>query len=76
LGFVFASDEGSASIGVVVFVAKGLLDLSISQAKQQNSTLHIGTHILSESSKDNKQSANQTRYQLTSHLQSNAFNWA
>jgi hypothetical protein len=24
LGFVFASDEGSASIGVVVFVAKGL----------------------------------------------------
>ncbi|VVH64264.1 hypothetical protein BSPLISOX_2541 [uncultured Gammaproteobacteria bacterium] len=47
------------------------LDLSINQAKQQNSTLHIGTHILSESSKDNTQSANQTRYQLTSHLQSN-----
>jgi hypothetical protein len=32
-----------------------------------SSTLHIGTHILSESSKDNAQ----TRYQLTSHLQSN-----
>jgi insecticidal toxin complex protein TccC len=32
---------------------------------------HIGTHILSESSKDNTQSPNQTRYQLTSHLQSN-----
>ncbi len=47
------------------------LDLSINQAKQQNSTLHIGTHILSESGKDNTQSANQTRYQLTSHLQSN-----
>ncbi|VVH66045.1 hypothetical protein BSPLISOX_740, partial [uncultured Gammaproteobacteria bacterium] len=43
------------------------LDLSINQAKQQNSTLHIGTHILSESSKDNMQ----THYQLTSHLQSN-----
>ena len=43
------------------------LDLSINQAKQQSRTLHIGTHILSESSKDNTQ----TRYQLTSHLQSN-----
>ncbi|VVH57122.1 hypothetical protein BSPCLSOX_899 [uncultured Gammaproteobacteria bacterium] len=43
------------------------LDLSSNQAKQQSSTLHIGTHILSESSKDNAQ----TRYQLTSHLQSN-----
>ncbi|CAC9461735.1 hypothetical protein [uncultured Gammaproteobacteria bacterium] len=43
------------------------LDLSTNQAKQQNSTLHIGTHILSESSKDNTQ----THYQLTSHLQSN-----
>ncbi|VVH64140.1 hypothetical protein BSPLISOX_788, partial [uncultured Gammaproteobacteria bacterium] len=44
------------------------LDLfSINQAKQQNSTLHIGTHILSESSKNNTQ----TRYQLNSHLQSN-----
>jgi insecticidal toxin complex protein TccC len=39
--------------------------------KQQSSTLHIGTHILSESNKDNTQSPNQTRYQLTSHLQSN-----
>jgi insecticidal toxin complex protein TccC len=45
------------------------LDLSINQAKQQSTTLHIGTHILSESSKDNTQ--NHTRYQLTSHLQSN-----
>jgi hypothetical protein len=27
-----------------------LLDLSINQAKQQTSILHIGTHILSESS--------------------------
>jgi hypothetical protein len=34
------------------------LDISINQAKQQSSTLHIGTHILSESSKDNAQ----TRY--------------
>ncbi|CAC9447743.1 insecticidal toxin complex protein [uncultured Gammaproteobacteria bacterium] len=48
------------------------LDLSINQAKQQSSTLHIGTHILSESSKDNAKIPNQTRYQLTSHLQSNA----
>jgi insecticidal toxin complex protein TccC len=41
------------------------LDLfSINQAKQQNSTLHIGTRILSESSKNNTQ----TRYQLNSHL--------
>jgi hypothetical protein len=32
-----------------------LLDLSINQAKQQTSILHIGTHILSESSKDNTQ---------------------
>jgi insecticidal toxin complex protein TccC len=37
------------------------------QAKQQSTTLHIGTHILSESSKDNTQ----THYQLNSHLQSN-----
>jgi hypothetical protein len=44
------------------------LDLfSTNQAKQQNSTLHIGTHILSESNKNNTQ----TRYQLNSHLQSN-----
>jgi hypothetical protein len=33
--------------------------------------LHIGTYILSENSKNNTQSPNQTRYQLTSHLQSN-----
>ncbi|VVM27098.1 hypothetical protein BSPWISOXPB_332 [uncultured Gammaproteobacteria bacterium] len=43
------------------------LDISINQAKQQSTTLHIGTHILSESSKDNTQ----THYQLNSHLQSN-----
>ncbi len=48
------------------------LELSTKQAKQQTSTLHIGTHIISESSKDNTQNPNQTRYQLTSHLQSNA----
>ena len=47
------------------------LDLSTNQAKQQTSTLHIGTHILSESSKDNTQNPNQIHYQLTSHLQSN-----
>jgi insecticidal toxin complex protein TccC len=38
---------------------------------QQSTTLHIGTHILSESSKDNAQTMYQTRYQLNSHLQSN-----
>jgi RHS repeat-associated protein len=43
------------------------LDISTNQAKQQSRTLHIGTHILSESSKDNTQ----TRYQLANHLQSN-----
>jgi insecticidal toxin complex protein TccC len=43
-----------------------LLDLSINQAKQQTSILHIGTHILSESSKDNAQTPYQTRYQLNS----------
>jgi RHS repeat-associated protein len=47
------------------------LELSTNQEKQQSSTLHIGTHILSENSKDNTQSPNQTHYQLTSHLQSN-----
>ncbi|CAC9533662.1 Putative insecticidal toxin complex [uncultured Gammaproteobacteria bacterium] len=47
------------------------LELSINQAKQQTSTLHIGTHIFSETSKDNIQNPVQTRYQLTSHLQSN-----
>jgi RHS repeat-associated protein len=31
----------------------------------------VGTHILSESSKDNAQTMYQTRYQLNSHLQSN-----
>jgi hypothetical protein len=50
---------------VVVWVdGDGLLP-----SKQQTSTLHIGTHIFSESSKDSTQ--NHTRYQLTSHLQSN-----
>jgi hypothetical protein len=44
-----------------------LLDLSINQAKQQTSNLHIGTHSLSESSKDNTQTPYQTRYQLNSH---------
>jgi insecticidal toxin complex protein TccC len=34
------------------------------QAKQQTNTLHIGTYILSENSKNNTQSPNQTRYQL------------
>ncbi len=43
------------------------LDLATNQVKQQSNTLHIDTHILSESSKDNTQ----TRYQLASHLQSN-----
>ncbi len=47
------------------------LDLSTNQAKQQSTTLHISTHILSKSSKDNAQNPNQTRYQLNSHLQSN-----
>ena len=48
-----------------------LLDISSNQAKQQNNTLHIGTHILNESNQDNTQNLSQTRYQLTSHLQSN-----
>ncbi|VVH66021.1 hypothetical protein BSPLISOX_2527 [uncultured Gammaproteobacteria bacterium] len=48
-----------------------LLDLLTNQAKQQSTALHIGTHILSESSKDNTQTPHQTRYQLNSHLQSN-----
>ncbi|CAC9570535.1 RHS repeat-associated core domain-containing protein [thiotrophic endosymbiont of Bathymodiolus puteoserpentis (Logatchev)] len=47
------------------------LEISTNEAKQQSSTLHIGTHILSESSKDNTQNPAQTRYQLISHLQSN-----
>jgi hypothetical protein len=41
-----------------------LLDLSTKQEKQQASTLHIGTHILS---KDNTQGSSQTHYQLNSH---------
>jgi insecticidal toxin complex protein TccC len=49
------------------------LDLLTNQAKQQSTALHIGTHILSESSKDNTQTPHQTRYQLNSHLQSNTF---
>ncbi len=48
-----------------------LLDISTNQAKQQSNTLHIGTHILSESNKDNTQNSSQTHYQLTGHLQSN-----
>jgi hypothetical protein len=47
------------------------LDILTNEAKQQSSTLYIGTHILRESSKDNTQSSNQTHYQLASHLQSN-----
>jgi insecticidal toxin complex protein TccC len=34
------------------------LDLSTNQEKQQSAALHIGTHILSESSKDNAQTTN------------------
>jgi hypothetical protein len=34
------------------------------RVKQQTNTLHIGTYILSENSKNNTQSPNQTRYQL------------
>ncbi|CAC9542485.1 hypothetical protein [uncultured Gammaproteobacteria bacterium] len=41
-----------------------------SKADKSN-TLHIGTHILSETSKNNAQNPNQTLCQLTSHLQSN-----
>jgi phosphotransferase system glucose/maltose/N-acetylglucosamine-specific IIC component len=52
----------------VAFVCFGKLvkrvDLSTKQEKQQASTLHIGTHILS---KDNTQGSSQTRYQLNSH---------
>jgi hypothetical protein len=40
-----------------------LLDLSINQTKQQTSTLHIGTHILSENNKDNAQ----TQYTNSDH---------
>jgi hypothetical protein len=47
------------------------LPLTSNQTKQQSTTLHIGTHILSESSKDNAQTPYQTHYQLNSHLQSN-----
>jgi hypothetical protein len=80
LSFVLASNDGSATIGIIMFANQQVqsqrdylpsLDLSINQAKQQRTTLHIGTHILSESSKDNTQVPHQTRYQLNSHLQSN-----
>jgi insecticidal toxin complex protein TccC len=37
-----------------------LLDISTNETKQQSNTLHIGTHILSKSSKDNTQNPNQT----------------
>ncbi|AYQ56386.1 hypothetical protein MS2017_0653 [Bathymodiolus thermophilus thioautotrophic gill symbiont] len=43
------------------------LDISTNKAKQQTNTLHIGTHILSETSENNTQ----TRYQLSSHLKAN-----
>jgi hypothetical protein len=77
LGFVFASDEGSATTTqYYVYNYRGRrvrtviesnnqvqhqrdylpsLDISINKVKQQTSTLHIGTHILSEISKDNAQ---------------------
>jgi hypothetical protein len=42
-----------------------LLDISTNQAKQTTHTLHIGTHIFSQISKNNTQ----TCYQLTNHLQ-------
>ncbi|MBA5248762.1 MAG: RHS repeat-associated core domain-containing protein, partial [Gammaproteobacteria bacterium] len=43
------------------------LDISTNENNQPTNTLHIGTHILSEITKNNAQ----TRYQLASHLQSN-----
>ncbi|MBA5248707.1 MAG: RHS repeat-associated core domain-containing protein, partial [Gammaproteobacteria bacterium] len=43
------------------------LDILTNKDKQQTNTLHIGTHILSETTKNNPQ----TRYQLSSHLHSN-----
>ncbi|AYQ56383.1 hypothetical protein MS2017_0650 [Bathymodiolus thermophilus thioautotrophic gill symbiont] len=43
------------------------LDISTNKAKQQTNTLHIGTHILIETSENNTQ----TRYQLSSHLKAN-----
>jgi flavin-dependent dehydrogenase len=63
LGFVFTRNDGSATIGVVMFVTQAqsqrnylpLLDISTNETKQQSNTLHIGTHILSKSSKDNTQ---------------------
>ncbi|MBA5248114.1 MAG: RHS repeat-associated core domain-containing protein [Gammaproteobacteria bacterium] len=42
------------------------IDISTNN-NQPTNTLHIGTHILTETTKD----ARQTRYQLSSHLQSN-----
>ncbi|CAB5497885.1 Putative toxin subunit [Bathymodiolus thermophilus thioautotrophic gill symbiont] len=41
---------------------------SLDISTNQTNTLHIGTHILSEQTKDSAQ----TRYQLSSHLQTNA----
>jgi len=43
------------------------LDILTNINNPQINTLHIGTHILSEQTKDNTQ----TRYQLSSHLQTN-----
>jgi hypothetical protein len=85
--FVFAQITGQATSGYPVINKLPLvsklfwlfylpsLDLSINQAKQQTSTLHIGTHIFSETSKDNTQNPAQARYQLASHLQSNSLPW-
>jgi len=43
------------------------LDISTNENKQQTNTLHIGAHILAETTKDTIGS----RYQLANHLQSN-----
>jgi hypothetical protein len=69
LGFVFASNDGSAAVESDHQAQSKRdylpsLDISINQAKQQSTTLHIGTHILSET----RESNTQTHYQLTSHL--------
>jgi hypothetical protein len=64
LSFVFASDDGIQS--QIDYLPS--LDLSTNQAKQQSSTLHIGTHILSESSKDNTQKINCHWYQSQRHF--------
>jgi insecticidal toxin complex protein TccC len=62
LGFVFASNANNQVQSQRDYLPS--LDISTNQAKQQNNTLHIGTHILSESNKDNTQNPAQTRYQL------------